>query len=274
MSGHVLTGTRSVATDLTTDGVGLIDFPVDALVPQVVEGWQKFLLKDQKEKLRWCFLDHGNFDDFGGRFEGPDDGYICRKGESRLLDGESYDIKEFFHYKKALPSFLAKARVDTRAETEWLENLKVLHSKCIEEYLAITAELEAHFPGHSLLARAKRGRDFGLPTLRLICYKQAREVGEGIAKMHKDRNWLTLHLADSVRGLVYVKNGERVEYVKEPNRALVFPGKKAEKLLGSALPALNHGVEGVPESIGERRWTVVFFGHIDLWLTPEERSAR
>ena len=272
MTSSVLLDTRSVAADLVRNGVALQDFPVDDLVVPVVEGWLQFLKKPFEEKLRWKFLNPNNADDIGGELEGPDDGYICRNRERRH-DGTQYDRKEFFHYKRCLPKLLDAVGVDTSAETEWLKDLKRLHDACIQMSLVVTGQLEQYFPGHNLLARAERGVELGLPTLRLLCYKQAEEEGEQIGKLHTDRDWLTHHLADSMPGLMYKTNGKVVEYKKIPNKVLLFPGKKAAKLLGRALPAVPHEVRACPESVGQRRWTVVFFGHNDVHLTPEERIS-
>lgn len=272
MKSSVLATNPSIAAELVAHGVGLIDFP-DALVTPVTDGWLHFLLKNQGEKDRWTFTNTNNPDDPEGK-EGADDGYICRNREARF-DGVLYDQKEFFHYKRALPKFLDNASIDTSRETEWLESLKRLHTECVGSFLAVTAMLEDYFPGQNLLAAAMRGVDLGLPTLRLIYYKQAEETGEEIAKMHGDRNSLTLALVESLPGLVYRdKTGRLVEYAKSPNRVLAFPGKKLEKQLGPTLPALRHGVLAHPEAIGKRRCTAVFFGHDDTFLTLKEKSAR
>jgi hypothetical protein len=263
----------SVAASVVESGVGLINFPVESLVQPVVAGWLKFLRKSQDEKDLWTFTDLNNPDDPGAKFDGADDGYVPRKPEEKRADGVDYDIKEFFHFKKGLRRFLAEAGTDTSAETEWLCHMETLHAECVRQYLDVTAALEPYYPECNFLERARKAVEEGTPALRLICYKQAVDVGENIGKMHNDRDWLTLHLQDSNPGLVYTVGGQQVEYVKQPGKVLVFPGKKARKMTNNLLPSLPHGVIAHLDTIGKRRWTIVFFGHNDVRLTQAERDA-
>lgn len=241
--------------DLLERGYGLTNFIIPNLVERVFSGWTKFAGEDQVYKNCWT-ADKNNPD--------PDEGYIRRSGEQK--GGGVYDHKEFFHYRPTLRTKFKVLGVDYQGYYDWLIDLDDLFRCCCESLELIGAVLDDRLPGYDFVSRISRAYLADQPVLRLLHYCEAQAANQEIAKFHADRSLLTIHVAETHPGLMLQPNSERIPYLPEEGKALVFPGRKAEALTEGKLRALNHGVV-VPNDedvLGQQRQSIVFFGHI-VW---------
>lgn len=262
-----------VSAGLLAYGQALTNFQHMQEARSVIAGAEKFFSKPSEYKGCWTITDFDNPDDPYGLMDGPDDGYVLKNGEKRHIDDKRYDVKEFFHLKPGTLALLRQQGVDVGEEASWLASATHLHSLCTLEFLRIVRGLDVALPQYKLFESALRATVRGQNTLRFLKYRTAEKLKQEIAKFHSDRNFLTLHIGDSMPGLAYEdREGKVVEYTVEPGKILVFPGMKAEKVLGEKLPRLKHGVLAHPDAIGLRRWALVFFGHTDIFLTAEDRK--
>ncbi len=270
---------RSIAADLVANGVSHRPFPgLDKLVKPVIDGWLEFTNLKPAEKDPWTLTNKNNPDDPEG-VEGPDDGYLFRGNKEKRFDGVLYDRKEFFHYKPRFWELVREANKDaekivpSKAQKEWLKHVHRLHEAGTNHILQALRDLDQDLPGFNFHESGMRGKKLGLFTLRLICYVESSELGGEIAKTHTDRNAMTATLGESVPGLFFkLDDGRIIEHVRQPEHVAVFAGKKLAKQTNRYLGDLLHGVKAVPESLGQRRWSAIMFGHTDTFLTAEERT--
>lgn len=210
-------------------------------ISHVIRGWNTFLNSD--EKTGWTFDVEGDGD--------PDDGYIRRSGDE-------HDFKHFFHYRPRLWPLLDERGIDLTPERAlWLESCDGLYQACEEMLYTVLAAIDAEFPGFQLEQSA---REHGVHGLRLLRYDTANERGGVIAKPHRDKSLMTIHVADSHPGLRLGSKGHL--HRPRPNEVCLFPGKKAGPATNHRLSALEHCV--TDECPGEERWSIVFFGHCDV----------
>lgn len=249
------------------NGYALVPMKVAALVRRVFAGLHRFLAEPQEYKNQWTF-DHKKPGD-------PDTGYVWREG------GE-YDKKQFFHYR---PDLVAKLtdRISRKFKfnhhAEWLQDCELLFRRAEQQVGFIAGILTHHtaFAGHTLPELLRAAKDDHV--LRLLAYDRVDDGGL-MAKPHADRDFLTLHLADTFPGLVGIVRNKEVLLETRATRAIIFPGSKMAKLTEGKVPALIHKVierrekelghspeqrknGGVPKPC---RNSAVFFSHINLDL--------
>ncbi len=253
---------------LIDEGHVRINFPVDELIAPVVDGWLEFLALPPEVKNRWNVGDPAD----------PDDGLVIRRGEDRHANaGDKYDNKSVFQYKgiRRLGSLLEHHGVhyDQKLYT-WLMNLQSLHSHCLRCIRNFGNELDTLMPGFDFAGGIERATLQDIHCLGLLHYSEPQKIGDVVAKHHVDRNFITVHLDESHKGLLVRNSGKACfTYAKKPQEVLAFTGAKAEIMTGGKLRFVPHEVRATEQFVGKNRWAVIFFGHTDT-IIPEDYFKR
>lgn len=217
----------------------------------------------------------------------PDDGLIERSG------GE-HDHKFFFHFK-SMERIMKhmKQQQCYRATRNWLQwenflgNLERLHRVLSREMNDLILALHDLHPELQLLDRMQLQPEDRRGVLRLLYYKPGNKVA---AQPHYDQSLLTACVRNSHPGL-YIGDDETNIYHERADGLLVFPGLKAEIATDSScrkfgpqisllphwksdgiMKAQKHGAIANEESVNTGRWSIVFFYHCKIGLTPMQIS--
>lgn len=241
------------------NGMVMVPFRSSHVAHLLLEGLRNLIVLPHHITEQWKF-------DLQGMGK-PDDGLIRKAGENYGIEGVSgkYDKKWYFHFRRYIPGLLLNRGVDIAKFEEWLGVCDVFYAQCERFFTNFTQALDIVLPGHyfhELLCEGKGGH-----VLRLLDYDLS-SVGDSpiIAKPHKDKNFITIHVAEGRPGLRFeVESG--VCRIPQ-DTALIFPGIKAEALTGGTLKALYHWVEETDFTTDEKRWSVVFFGNTITSLPP------
>ncbi len=245
------TDSTPIVQELVKKGFAYMDIPVGWALNEptlLAREWAKFLCLPDDTKSQFCI---------DGQHPDPDNGFIVRRGNPRPEGGRHDPDKRFFHFRPHhQPVFSSiTSTLGEHGQRTCIPFIGMCAHFYTESHLLYTGLLH----GLSKHTRTEL-KDSPQTTLRLLEYGlETTERGES-AQTHIDRSFLTIHIGDSHPGLVYDDGGERqTPHVSKQGKVLIFLGKKAE-LLG--LKPLPHGVLRYPEYGSERRWAIVFFGHI------------
>ena len=229
------------ARELLETGVTIIPFYSNKIVPAVISGLRDFSTLPKEVKTAFTINQFGE--------DEPDLGYIRKNPDE---DPQSKDRKVYFHWTPFLPAELAKRGVDFSAQLEWFADCQALFNYGSECMRGITGNLREFVPEMTAFGEAQP-----LTKLRLLYYDPA--PGDTIvAHPHFDRSTLTLHIAESRPGLLVGEEGKHIDL--EKNQALVFPGRKAEKMTRGRLKAMWHRAVEIDDFAS--RWAVVLFYHL------------
>jgi len=244
---------RRAAEEFVRTGRALLQFRAAPAVPSVISGVCNLI--EAPNRRDWQL--HINRP---GGPKKPDDGLIRRDPE---YPGDTTDGKYFFHYRRSLEDNLLQRRVIPNAsQQDLLMHCGIIHHYCADLLVAFAAEFDQVCPGYRLEEQMADFAACELAPLRTLVYDQ----GTMVATPHTDYSALTLHLAESRPGLRLGK--ERTPYTAHCGEALIFPGRKFEKLTKGAFKALDHEVEDSDPQNPNRRWSMVYFGHIPGEIPP------
>ena len=249
-------------SEFLQQGYAMVPFPnQERLIDPVVAGFLEFLKEPPEYLSQWVF-NVGNRVDEEGRPD-PDDGYIRRQGQG-------HDNKCFFHYRPHLSALLEKRGVAVGRHKGWLIRMQMLYDYCDRVVRKFNQQVGEQVPECGIEGLISDPRAHAMTVLRLLHYDLAGadpSHPEVIGKEHPDRDFTTMHVAESHPGL-QIGPGYTPWDVRQ-GEALVFPGRKFERLMREHYPernfqALTHRVV----ASGERgnRWSIVFFSHIPMEL--------
>ena len=186
-----------------------------------------------------------------------DNGYLRKDGRAKPSGGY-WDKKDIWHYRPWHWSWYQRNNVDISAHRVLFELSQVVFLRCLRLQRQFLKALDSVMPGYNFTSLARSEYAFAKHVLRLALYDQAESNQRELGKPHRDRNFITFHIADSRPGL---RTGEdKTLYVAEPDTILVFPSVHAERITGGKLKALEHGVwEEEDPDVADRRWSIIFF---------------
>jgi hypothetical protein len=256
---------KESAEEFLKKGYAIIQVPNSfVLAKAVAEGFQSFLQNTPPEDRHlWSFDLPENEDPDGS----PDVGFILRTGGDRKVSGGRYDAKFLFHYLPILESLLFVRKVGHPFQSPWLSACKELHKICWNAAVDLVREIDGLMPEYNFLERFMESGDKNV--IRIIQYSE-RGIEDPlvVGKKHADRNFITLQIAESQKGLrIYPEgaDGAPVCYEALPNNVLAFPSKKFEAITNGGVEALNHDIVNL-DPVSPPRWSVIFFSHIKLSL--------
>ncbi len=230
-----------------------VDFEAGDLPNRIARGFEQFLKgKSLEDRMQWAF-DLGVVDEHGN--SDYDTGYARKSGGP-------YDRKDIFHYKIILDALLKERKIETGRHEPWLRDLQELFSLSFMKILEFARSFDADSPGLDLSRRILDPAAMAMHALRALHYDQrGRDETDSaqIGKPHTDKNFLTLHVAESAPGMRMGDNHEL--YRAAPHTALIFTGDKMGRLSEGKIPALLHDVRSDGMTQGSR-WSIVFFCHI------------
>lgn len=254
---------QTATETLVRDGFVRVHFRVDELIAPVIAGWLNFLDLPDSVKMRWCV----------GEPADPDDGLVVRSGEERHDAPGTYDRKSVFQFKgmRRLGALLRQHEVEYSDDiAAWLALTDTLHAHCVGRIKDFGGELDRQMPGFDFAGGIQRATEQDMHCLRLLCYDEPQKIGDEVAKDHIDRNFITLHLDESHKGLdVRCAAKTCVAYAKSPQEILVFTGAKADHMTSGKLRPVGHGVFAKEDFVGKKRWAIIFFGHTDAVLPKD-----
>lgn len=235
-------------------GLVVIPFRWSDLVPGIIQSFGQFVALPEEEKAKWR-VDIPDEEDPDKR---ADHGYIRTQGEQKESGGV-YDRKTIFHYRPFLWQFYRIEDLPAFAK-EWLAICQQLYLRCLHTIQQFATALDAALPGYSFASRSRSEYALAKNVLRLLLYDLLKSGETVIAQPHRDRNDLTIHLAESHPGLYFTDTEKQYEVF--PDTALLFPGKHMEARTGGQIRALRHEVreENIAPTI--QRWSIVFFGRM------------
>jgi len=182
-------------------------------------------------------------------FKEPDDGVVGKKKTDR---------KKYLHWRPDLDDLLKRRGVTLeRWQHEWFAHCERIHSACYETLRKLAQQMDEARPGFSF---EKRVMDWShMHCLRVLKYDPRPGV---VARTHTDRCAVTLHLAESAKGL-YAWRGWEAILCPTPTlpEAWCFTGQKVEKITRGAVPAVYHEVRDGTGGL-DPRWAVVYFGQM------------
>lgn len=234
------------------NGMVMVPFRSSHVAHLLLEGLRDLIALPDYIREQWKF-------DLQGMGK-PDDGLVRKDGENYEVEGASgnYDKKWYFHFRRYLPGLLLNRGVDIAKFEEWLAVCDVFYAQCERFFTNFTQALDRVLPGHyfyELLCEGKGGH-----VLRLLDYDLFSVGGSPIiAKPHKDKNFITIHILEGRPGLRFEAESGVCRIPQDT--AWIFPGIRAEALTGGTLKALCHWVEETDFTTDEKRWSVVFFGN-------------
>ncbi len=200
--------------------------------------------------------------------EGPDNGYVNRYGELVPAGEATKDQKEYWHSRPFVAEKVLVAVRPSKIDKELLVATRHLYDELEHDLYRFAHAFDRACPGFAVEESMRRMGDpqpFG-HVLRLLHYKYVVEPGEEIAKVHTDRDAITLHVADSHPGLVvYLRGGEEFLAPTLPDTLIVFFGRRMSVRTKGQVKSLAHRVIS-PEEAGipnERRTCEVFFGQTE-----------
>lgn len=239
------------AEQLITNGYGFIDFtPPGDLIPNIINGWRRYLQMPRKERMWWRVGDSRDWDD----------GYVAR-------EGGKHDNKDFFHYRPHIYALLDHSGVDYTQHYDWLCKLDLLWYYCYTHFECVMVELHARMPEYNLLQRFRSPIARSRHVVRLLSYNNDLQPGKLLGKAHVDRNFGTFQVFETHPALSLELEGQQISYQPKPGQILVFTGGKAEIVTDGKLKGIKHVIE-VPANFvakqGEARQSIVFFAHVHL----------
>lgn len=183
-----------------------------------------------------------------------DDGLYYR-GNDRDPE-RAKDPKWVFHFRPHLPELLRARGVPIGPHEDFLNLCAVVHRMCLLRSRTIIGDACAH----------AEECDAGLvnpewSVLRIIVYDLLQEGAE-IGGVHYDRNFFTMHLAESSPGLYF---GDRLVETRE-GELLGFFGLKASEVFPGATPVEHRIVQG--RTAGSQRSSIVFFVNTEAVVLP------
>lgn len=244
---------ETAADQLTEPGWGVIPLASGKILPAVIAGFDQFLAEPVEYKALWQFDLLGDGD--------PDDGYIRRGGDQQ-------DDKAFFHFRPVLYQALdSRTGLDWRRYEGWLKDVFALYTLCYDALDRLTKALDQQIDGHQFNQQIRLAESRRLSVLRLVYYEPPSPGRPVIGRRHTDRDFITIHVAESFSGLLL--GSETTPQEIQPNQALVFPGQKAAYMTDSLLPAVSHEVIApfCPET-EDGLTAIIFFGHTATPVGP------
>lgn len=190
--------------------------------------WREFVARPQAEKEKFTLKMLWTPDE-----EGPDDGWVPKNGQPTVTGG-AYDRKEFFHWRPFLAKELRRRGIplDARME-EWFRLSAALTRRCRALTLQIYKAMDAVLPGYGFAKRHFGDKELDADSvLRMLFYDLPRHIGQELGKLHIDRNFITLHLAESHPGCI-IHDGDSETLLRcEDGVIVIFAGRKAQLLTG------------------------------------------
>jgi hypothetical protein len=248
------------AREFIEKGSVVLNIPYSAYYARgVAAGFENFLNQvSPLDREDWSF----NVGDNEDPDKAPDDGFIPRHGERRLLSGGRYDDKFVFHYRPRLMDLLLDRNINLKPWRSWLSYCDRLYRICLRAEQEFISTVEEVMPGYGLLDCFTDPSVEDAHVIRIIKYAE-RGVEDPLilGKRHFDRNFLTGCVGESHPGLrIYPSGDEPVSYIAQPDQVLVFPGKKFETITSGKVKALAHDIVNQTPGLSSR-WSVIFFGH-------------
>ncbi len=254
---HDILGDLPPEEALIARGCALFPLNMGAARTAASSGFEAFLKMPPEDRARWTLGDPLD----------PDEGYLPRMGQAKK-DGGRYDQKHAFHSRPTLLGRATEAGIDTWPHLHWLNGCGLLYTECVSLLHDIVKLLDRRLPRLALFDKVCAQED--TPdghVLRLLHYTTLPiEDGIELGQFHIDRDFLTIHVAESHPGLILRTTLGDVLYRAQAGMALAFFGQKAESCTNGALKAMEHGIVAVKNGGGstaqETRRSIVFFSHI------------
>jgi isopenicillin N synthase-like dioxygenase len=158
------------------------------------------------------------------------------------MTGYSYDHKDVFHVSPGLSSRLVESGVAPQKYEAWLSALNDLYDKCLDLGIKATDEIATAYPSLTISGRVEKATRQGSHVLRLLHYHMKKREGGLIGLGHKDDSFLTIHVADNFPGLKVGEEGNTCLAPACRDVALIYPGKKAERVTNGDIRALWHEI--------------------------------
>ena len=229
------------------------------------------LLPEAAQQFKSCVLGNIPIEDImTGKYEltgpddleagDPDDGIIAKypgkNDPSRKRHGVPPDSKVYMQYRLRTRAMLRTANLYQQVFDPFFDLMAKLRSLLD---LRIEDMLDQLGRQCQELGRLQHNRERSV--IRVMTYLEPRRDDSGLAgKYHTDRNDITLHLYDSVPGLMLKRTASELELVPtRPGFSLAFVSDRLASLTG--IPAVLHGAR----DNGKRQVIVMFvhFHHAD-----------
>jgi len=213
---------------------------------------------------------------FPGHGSRPDDGLV-RRTDPRT-GSEEGDHKWFLHvrpwtpqyHKRWLPNLFDSVRDRVPGLNDIFPEFLDWHREVVrqaEEVRVLVSgfltELEQACPGLDLVGQINHPEAQELHVVRFLYY-DPRPVGSTLASLHKDFGLITADLAMSSEGLclspeeAFLHPDQIVSHRSDPDRVILFPGRKLDLVSRGKIPGLCHGVISTDD---QPRLAMVAFFH-------------
>lgn len=244
---------REAMANLVTERLAWLHMPeLEALLPKAAESFKTDVLGNipMEDILAGKYEWPGPDDQEDGD---PDEGIIAKypgkNDPSRKRHGVPPDSKVYLQYRLRTKRVFQERGQYQPVFDPFFNVMKQVRSRLD---FRIEDMLDQLWQQRPKLGRLHHNRERSV--IRVMTYLDAREDGSGLAgKCHTDRNDITLHLYDSVPGLVLQHEVGKFELVPtRPGYALAFVGDRLASL--ARLPAVLHGAR----HNGQRQVLVMF----------------
>lgn len=229
-------------------GIFSINSRATVLLKKIQKQWSKFVTEDKEYKKLYSIP--------------YERGWMERRGEKKA-GGNSYDIKEFFHFHRDYKKRLKHKGVDYSRYNSFFDSLEELYKLCWSATLALAHKIDRRLPGKCISQKIRRDKNH---VIRLLYYPEqplldsVSEEKVALAKAHFDRDFLTFALLETLPGLCLGLELEE-EYRYEEGKVLCFTGGKFDYVTGKNVKMIRHGVKNLKAGA---RISVIFFSHIPL----------
>lgn len=244
------------ARDILDRGYAIIPFvpPVDP--PEILNPFADLIKLPEEQRQKWCFSFPDDEDP-----NRPDHGLTRR-------DDRTSDRKFFFHERpwtasdRDLLTLLEKNGVDLAPYLAWFDQMEMLCDASLDVICRVAHALDHIAPlglprGAGFLKELRRREAMQMHVLRLLQYDPKPKAAD-LADPHYDFGYLTLAgFGESVPGL-WLNTPDNL-YEAKPGYAVVFAGRKLDKLTDRRIKAVPHGVISLTD---KTRQSIIFFSHI------------